>query len=168
MTRRRGCRRVSPGRRSRTPSRCRTPSVWPRTETTGAGRRRCAQGPDRPWARDRISNRQKSEVLAGGDPLDGAAAFGLLAAGDECADVDDPLALLARDLGPVVGVGGVGEVLVLLELLPDGIDEVLGGDALIAPGDQALDRELLRPPDDVLDHGSGGEVLEVQDLLVAV
>src|SRR5205807_5103894 len=110
----------------------------------------------------------KLEVLPGGDPLDGAAALGLLAAGDERADVDDALALLARDLRPVVGVGGVGQVLVLLELLADGFDQVLGGDALLPAGDQALDRELLRPPDDVLDHGPGGEVLEVQDLLVAV
>src|SRR5687767_10828690 len=121
-----------------------------------------AQGLGEPWARDSFSDRSL-EVLPGGDPLDGAAAFGLLAAGDERPDVDDALALLAGDLRPVVGVGGVGQVLVLLELLADGIDEVLCGDALLTPGDQALDRELLRPPDDVLDHGPGGEVLEVQD-----
>src|SRR5687767_4972276 len=126
-----------------------------------------AQGLREPWARDSFSDRPL-EVLPGGDPLDGATAFGLLAAGDERPDVDDALALLAGDRRPVVGVGRVGQVLVLLELLADGVDEVLGGDALFAPGDQALDRELLRAPDDVLDHGPGGEVLEVQDLLVAV
>src|SRR5947207_2993795 len=163
MTRPRGCRPGSPGRRCRTRSRHRTPSGWPRSETTGATMRRCARGPPDPRAQT-----ASLEVLPGGDPLDGAAALGLLAAGDQRADVDDPLALLARDLRPVVGVGGVGQVLVLLELLADGVDEVLGGDALLPAGDQALDRELLRPPDDVLDHGPGGEVLEVQGLLVTV
>ena len=49
------------------------------------------------------------EVLAGGDAFDGAAAFGAWSVflGDERAHVDDPFALLARDLQPVVGVGGV-------------------------------------------------------------
>src|SRR5215475_11631799 len=37
--------------------------------------------------------------------------------GDERADVDDPLALLARDPCPVVRVGRVGQVLVLPELV---------------------------------------------------
>ena len=36
------------------------------------------------------------------------------------------------------------------------------------PGDLTLDRELLRPSDDVLDHRPRGEVLEVQGLFVAV
>ena len=53
----------------------------------------------------------------------------------EGADVDDPLALLARDLRPVVGVGRVGQVLVLLVLLVDRRDEVLGADAPLAAGD---------------------------------
>src|SRR5438093_9642718 len=96
-----GCRRGSPGRRCRTRSRCRTPSGWPRTETTGVGwegvpRSLVAPGHLRPEVR--------LEVLPGGDPLDRAAALGLRALGDERADVDDPLALLARDLRPVVGV----------------------------------------------------------------
>ena len=57
------------------------------------------------------------QVLAGvGGGVDRAAGLGALAA-DERADVDDPLALLARDPRPVVGVGGVGQVLVLLELV---------------------------------------------------
>src|SRR5687767_15536863 len=113
-----------------------------------------AQGLREPWARDSFSDRPL-EVLPGGDPLDGATAFGLLAAGDERPDVDDALALLAGDLGPVVGIGRVGQVLVLLELLTDGFHEVLRRNALLPPGDQPLDRELLRPPDDVLDHGPG-------------
>src|SRR5919198_997937 len=90
---------------------------------------------------DRGDRRERDvlEVLPGGDPLDGAAAFGLLAAGDERPDVDDALALLAGDLRPVVGVGGVGQVLVLLELLADGVHQVLGTDALLPAGDQTLD-----------------------------
>ena len=43
-----------------------------------------------------------------------------------------------------------------------------GGDALLAAIDLTLDRQLLRPPHDVLDHGARGEVLEEEDLLVAV
>src|SRR5439155_17551710 len=110
------------------------------------------------------------QVLARRDPLDGAAALGRLvvALGDERADVDDPLALLARDLRPVVGVGRVREVLVLLELLADRREEVVGTDAPLAFGDGALDRQLLGPAHDVLDHGARGEVLEEHHLLVAV
>ena len=39
---------------------------------------------------------------------------------------DDPLALLRGDLGPVVRVGGVGQILVLLELLANGREQVVG------------------------------------------
>ena len=75
------------------------------------------------------------QVLAGADPLDGPAAGGFLALGHERAHVDDALALLARDLGPVVGVGGVGQVLVLLVLLLDRVEQVVGADAPVAAGD---------------------------------
>jgi hypothetical protein len=51
-----------------------------------------------------------------------------LLAGDERADEHDPLALLAGDPGPVVGVGGVGQVLVLLELVDAGVQQVLRPD----------------------------------------
>ena len=45
------------------------------------------------------------QVLTGvGDGVDGAAGLVALVAGDQGADVDDPLALLARDPRPVVGV----------------------------------------------------------------
>src|SRR3954451_10678370 len=72
----------------------------PTTRGAGPGRGRCGSG---------------LQVLAGvGGRVDGPAGLGALAA-DERADVDDPLALLARDLRPVVGVGRVGQVLVLLE-----------------------------------------------------
>src|ERR1035438_7880442 len=69
-----------------------------------------------------------SEILTGSHPLDGTAALGLLPVADECPDVDDPLTLLPGDLGPVVGVGGVGEILVLLVLLADRLEQVLGTD----------------------------------------
>src|SRR2546423_8329060 len=108
------------------------------------------------------------QVLTRSHPLDGAAPGGLLALGEQGANVDDALALLARDLGPVVGVGGVGQVLVLLVLLLDGGQEILGADAFAFVGNRPLDGELLGPAHDVLDHGARGEVLEVQDLLVAV
>src|SRR4029453_2358504 len=81
---------------------------------------------------------------------------------------DDALALLAGDLGPVVGVGGVGEVFVFLELLADGGEEVVDHDALLAAADVALEGEFFGAADDGLDHGAGGEVLEVEDFLVAV
>src|SRR5437868_12168941 len=108
------------------------------------------------------------EVLARPHPLDGAPARGLLAFGEQGPDIDDALALLARDLRPVVGVGGVGQVLVLLVLLLDRRQEVFGADALAFARDGPFDGELLGPAHDVLDHGARREVLEVQDLLVAV
>src|SRR5262245_45808618 len=85
------------------------------------------------------------QVLAGvDDPLDGPLLF--LGLAHERLHVDDPLALLAGDLGPVVGVRRVRKVLVLLELLPHGVEHVLEGDALLAGLDVALERELLGPP----------------------
>src|SRR4029434_8254401 len=77
-------------------------------------------------------------------------------------DVDDALALLAGDPGPVVGVGGVRQILVLLELLTHGGQQVVGGHALGATADQPLERELLAAADDRLDHRARGEVLEVE------
>src|SRR5436305_6405204 len=107
-------------------------------------------------------------VLAGPHAFDGTSTGRLLALGQQGANVDDALALLARDLGPVVGVRGVGQVLVLLVLLPDRVEHVVGANALALLGDGPLDGQLLGTTDDVLDHGAGGEVLEVEDLLVPV
>src|ERR1019366_10590166 len=84
------------------------------------------------------------------------------------ADIDDPLALLARDPGPVVGVGGVRKVLVLLVLPADGLEEIRGTDPSPFAGDDPLDGQLLRPADDVLDHRSRGEVAVVKQFLVTV
>src|SRR5262249_37006600 len=55
-----------------------------------------------------------------------------------------------------------------LELLAHGGEEVVDHDALLAAADVALEGELLGAADDGLDHGAGGEVLEVEDFLVAV
>ena len=56
----------------------------------------------------------------------------------------------------------------LLELLTDRGKEVVGANAFRASGDLPLDGELLRSPDDILDHGARREVLEVHDFFVAV
>src|SRR6188472_3819137 len=110
-----------------------------------------------------------SEVLAGvGDGVDRPTRFGALLAGDQGADEHDPLALLSGDASPVVGVGGVRQVLVLLELVHARLEHVLHTQAELVVLEEVLDRHLLRPVDDVLDHRAGVEVLEVQDLLVAV
>ena len=116
----------------------------------------------------RPSPRRPSQVLAGTHPLDGATAPGLLGVGQEGAHVDDALALLARDPRPVVGVGGVGQVLVLLVLPADRLHQVRGADPAALARDLPLDGELLGPADDVLDHGPRGEVAVVQHLFVAV
>src|ERR1039457_3888463 len=64
-----------------------------------------------------VWNRLK--VLTCGDAFDLASTGCLVTLGEQRADEHDPLALLAGDLRPVVGVGGVREILVLSELLPD-------------------------------------------------
>src|SRR5215472_6966747 len=117
--------------------------------------------PARPW--------NDSKVLTGvRDGIDGTARLGALLAGDEGPDVDDALALLARDARPVVRVGGVRQVLVLAELVHAGSEQVGDPDALLLGLEELLDGHLLRAGHDVLDHGAGVEVLEVQDFLVAV
>src|SRR5690606_39457079 len=87
-------------------------SVSPRTRTW-------------PYLAGHVRVRGRSEVLAGGDPLDVPAAGGpAVLPVDDRADVDDALALLARDLRPVVRVGRGGQVLVLLVLMVVGVAEV--------------------------------------------
>ena len=107
------------------------------------------------------------EVLAGGDGIDGLATFAVGIGVDQRPYVHDSLALLARDLRPVVGVCRVRKIFVLLELLTDRGKEVVGANAFRASGDLSLDGELLRSPDDVLDHGARREVLEVHDFGIA-
>src|SRR5262249_23765446 len=81
-------------------------------------------------------SRNRSQILTCSDDLldvalrcDGLAHQGL--------DVDDPLALLARDFRPVVRVRRVGQVFVLLELLADGGKQIRCGQALLSTGDAA-------------------------------
>src|SRR3984885_13313956 len=109
------------------------------------------------------------QVLTGvGHGVDGPAGLGTVLAGHQGPDVDDPLPLLARDPRPVVGVGGVGQVLVLAELVDARGQQVGDADALLPGLQELLDGHLLRAGHDVLDHRPGVEVLEVQDLLVPV
>src|SRR3954454_911894 len=101
-----------------------------------------------------------SQVLTGvGHRLDGTARFGALLAGDQGPDEHDPFTLLARDPGPVVGVGGVGEVLVVLELVHARLQQMLYPEPLLAVVEEVLDGHLLGSFDDVLDHRAGVEVL---------
>src|SRR4051812_13719486 len=88
------------------------------------------------------------------DRIDGPTGLRALRAGDEGADVDDALALLAGDAGPVVGVRRVGQVLVLLELVDAGRHEVRQAQPLAAVLEEVLDGHLLGAGDDVLDHGA--------------
>src|SRR5215469_15859609 len=102
------------------------------------------------------------QVLPGvGHRVDGAAGLGAVLAGDQGPDVDDPLSLLAGDPRPVVGVRGVGQVLVLAELVHARSQQMRDADALLPGLEELLDRHLLRPGHDVLDHRPGVEVLEV-------
>src|SRR5579875_1294481 len=99
----------------------------------------------------RSRDQPRLQVLAGvGDRVDGAAGVGALA-GHERADVDDPLALLAGDPCPVVGVGGVRKVLVFLELVHAGGHQVLQPQPLLTQLEEVLDRHLLGASHDALD-----------------
>src|SRR5881296_3655473 len=102
------------------------------------------------------------QVLASGHHLLNAGVL-VVRLAHERPHVDDPLALLAGDLRPVTGVGRVRQIFVLLELLADGREQVVGTDALLAPTDETLEGQLLGAAHDGLDHGSRGEVLEVED-----
>src|SRR5262245_27384588 len=95
-------------------------------------------------------------------------ALGSIDAADQRPHVDDLLALATGDTRPVVGVRGVRQVLVLLELLAHRLEDVLEVDARLAFEDLLLHRLLLGTVDDVLDHGAAREVLEVEDLALAL
>ena len=66
------------------------------------------------------------EVLAGRDGIDGLATLAVGIGVDQRPHVHDALTLLARNLRPVVGIGRVRQILVLLELLTDRGEEVVG------------------------------------------
>src|SRR5438094_1596726 len=79
-----------------------------RTETPGPGQGKEEGGAPPP-------SRSRLQILSGiDDALD--APLLLLGLAHQRLHVDDPLTLLPRDLRPVVGVRGVRQVLVLLEL----------------------------------------------------
>src|SRR6185437_6338075 len=119
--------------------------------------------------RGRARPGSSSQILTGvSDGVDGTAGLGALLARDQGPDVNDALALLAGDPGPVVRIRGVRQVLVLAELVHAGGQQVGDPDALLLRLEVFLDRHLLGAGHDVLDHGAGVEVLEVQDFLVAV
>src|SRR5215469_8298330 len=112
---------------------------------------------------------QRSQVLAGiRHGVDRPAGLVAALARDQRPDVDDALALLAGDPGPVVRVGGVRQVLVLAELVDTGGQQVRDAQPLHSGLEELLDRHLLGPVHDVLDHRARVEVLEVQHFLVAV
>src|SRR6266699_4528177 len=159
MTQARGWRPTRRAARRRTRSRYRRPWEQPRSQPTWRPFEPLSSG---------TATRRRSEILPGGDALDLPAAAATVVFGEQRAHEHDALALLAGDLRPVVGIRRVRQVLVLAVLLPNGIDEVAARDASRAPADLPLDRHLLRAPDDVLDHRSGGEVLEEQHFLVTV
>src|SRR6266478_6104613 len=146
-------------------ARTRHPDVAALVEHALLGRKRCAPGTSR--SSSALASVPSLDVLSGIDDLLDAPEL-LFRLAHERLHVDDPLTLLTGDLGPVVGVGGVGEVFVLLELLADGGEQVVGHDALRAAADVALEGELLGAAHDGLDHGAGREVLEVEDLFVAI
>src|SRR5438309_2604467 len=141
-----------------------------RSEEARTGLKSVTANPEMPYSVSipmtlAIAMEGRLQVLTSVDALDLPALA--VRVGHEGSDVDDPLALLARDARPVVGVRRVRQVLVLLELVADGAQQVLLRDPLLALRQEPLDRRLFRPRDDVLDHGARVEVLEVQDLLVA-
>src|SRR3569833_4120159 len=115
---------AAPGTRAGSRSRRCAPGGAPRGVSGGLGApHSVSAGPG--WAGRARSCRWGLEVLAGvGDRVVRASRLGALLAGDERTDVDDPLALLAGDAGPVVGVGGVGQVFVLAELIDAGGQKV--------------------------------------------
>src|SRR5882724_1012771 len=156
-----------------------TPSGAASVAPAGVGRRRSCAAPtgERSWRSNascaRVAMRLSGsrprtlEVLAGRNDFLDAPLLARHFARQRLHGYD-ALTLLAGDLRPVVGVRRIRKILVLLELFSDGAEELVGRDALLPPADVALEGELLGTAHDRLDHGTGGEVLEVQDLLVAV
>src|SRR5437588_12945508 len=91
-----------------------------------------------------LTAKELSEVLPGvGHRIDRPARLGSGLAGDQRPDVDDALALLAGDPGPVIGVGGVRQVLVLAELVDARGQQMTDAHALLAGVEELLDRHLL-------------------------
>src|SRR6478736_5770222 len=73
--------------------------------------------------------RRRLEVLTRCDPFDLPSTACLVVLRHDRPDVHDPFTLLPGDLRPVVGVGRIGQVFVLAELLLDRIEQILRTDA---------------------------------------
>src|SRR5437870_2860990 len=71
------------------------------------------------------------QILAGGHHLLDAAAL-IARFAHERSHIDDPLALLAGDLRPAVGVGRIRQILALLAFLAHGCAQVVGSYAFLA------------------------------------
>jgi len=84
------------------------------------------------------------------DRFDGSLRRGDLA--HQRLDVDDALAFLAGDLGPVVRVRRVGQIFVFFELLAHARRQIIGGQALRRADDATLEGEFLRALHHRLDH----------------
>src|SRR5271156_372985 len=84
-------------------------------------------------------SRPALQVLPRTHSLDRPTTMHLAVLGEQGTDIDDAFALLPRDAGPVVGVGGVGQVFVLFVLLADGLEQVGRADAAGVAGDDPLD-----------------------------
>src|SRR5690349_21937322 len=99
---------------------------------------------------------EPSQVLPGvRHGVDRPARLGPGLAGNQGPDVNDALALLAGDPGPVARVGGVRQVLVLAELVDARGPQVADPHALLAGAEEVLDGNLLVLGVADLDHRSG-------------
>src|SRR5690606_41242817 len=116
-----------------------------------------------------VTSGQPLQVLPRrGDRVDRPAGLGALAAGDQGADVDDPLALLTGDPRPIVGVGGVRQVFVLPELVYAGVQQVPQSQPLALGVEVLLDRPLLPPVEYVLGPAGWVALPEAEALLDTV
>src|SRR5690625_4566326 len=124
----------------------------------------------RPYRDGAARRGPRSQILTGRRLLDRAASGRniVFIPAYECPDVDDSLALLPRDLGPIIGIGGVGKILVFPELTAYGFDQVTGANASVTIGDLAFDRCLFGSAHDVLDHRARREVLEEHHFLITI
>src|SRR6476620_10669042 len=80
----------------------------------------------------------------------------------------DFLALLAGDLGPIIWIGRVGQILVFLELLADRADEVVGSETAALLGNGSLDGILLGTRDDAFDQCAARKIFKVENFLFSV
>ena len=70
--------------------------------------------------------------------------------------MDDLFALLPGDLGPVVRIRRIRQILVLFELVPDSPEQILSLDAFLVGGDRSLDGLFLGSRYDALNQRAAG------------